>query len=103
MATPKRLPPRRPYFYCGLKELRKLFASNQNDPVGLSLLDDELSYRRRPEAAALRRDVQRRLGDLKEGKAPLLKQAVQQNLPLPGLGPESDQPPIALSSSRPRS
>jgi hypothetical protein len=75
----------RPYFHCGLKELRKLFASNGTDPVRLALLDHELSCRKRPEAAALRRDIQRRLGELKEGKAPPIQQAVQQDLPLPVL------------------
>lgn len=55
---------KRPYFRSQLNELRRLFASHQNDLVVLAALADELGHRETRAAVALQSEVQRRIAEL---------------------------------------
>ena len=93
---------KRPYRLLWLKEIKVLFANHQNDADILEGLSDELSHRTTSAAIALRRDVHQRLREVKYGKAPFTRQAVQSELPLPVRQRQKDSTPAAASRSQRR-
>jgi DNA polymerase III delta prime subunit len=74
---------KRPHIQCRLRDLRELFKKSQNDQRILTQLADELAFRKRPAARALRAEVERRIHEITGAKVSQTDSRENRKLPLP--------------------